>query len=59
VDYPDLVSDFAGFLLPEQAVECGCSMAAHSLSLVIVQKLKLMSELAKDNGQKLTLMTLA
>ena len=30
-----------------------------SLSLVIVQKLKLMSELAKDNGQKLTLMTLA
>jgi hypothetical protein len=22
VDYPDLVSDFAGFLLPEQAVEC-------------------------------------
>jgi hypothetical protein len=28
VDYPDLVSDFAGFLLPEQAVECGCSMAA-------------------------------
>lgn len=25
-DYPDLVTDFAGFLLPEQAVECGCYM---------------------------------
>ncbi|VDI43633.1 Hypothetical predicted protein [Mytilus galloprovincialis] len=27
-DYPDLVSDFAGFLLPEQAVECGCLLAS-------------------------------
>jgi len=26
-DYPDLVNDFAGFLLPDQAVECGCFMA--------------------------------
>ncbi|XP_060074147.1 GON-4-like protein [Ylistrum balloti] len=25
-NYPDLVTDFAGFLLPEQAVECGCYM---------------------------------
>ncbi|OWF39043.1 GON-4-like protein isoform X2 [Mizuhopecten yessoensis] len=25
-EYPDLVTDFAGFLLPEQAVECGCYM---------------------------------
>ncbi|XP_013382000.1 GON-4-like protein [Lingula anatina] len=26
-NFPDLVNDFSGFLLPEQAVECGCFMA--------------------------------
>ncbi|XP_033750127.1 uncharacterized protein LOC117334553 [Pecten maximus] len=31
-DYPDLVTDFAGFLLPEQAVECGCYMTTQEFT---------------------------
>jgi len=27
VEHPDLLYDFAGFLQPEQAVECGCYKA--------------------------------